>query len=70
MLALGTHYRLLLREADGTVRSVHDAHRSGVFPEATWLRLFREAGLDARLEIRTHEGQPYPTFVAVRDPNP
>lgn len=60
------HYGLLLRERDGTVRSVHDAHRCGVFPRATWLRLFDEVGLDARLEPRTIEGAEYDTFVAIK----
>ncbi len=62
------HYGLLLRDATGTVRSVHETHRFGVFPRATWLRLFREAGLDAAIETRTCEGEPYDTFVAVRRP--
>lgn len=64
--ACETHYGLLLRDVDGTVRSVHDPHRCGVFPRATWLRLFREAGLDASIEPRICEGEPYDTFVAVR----
>lgn len=40
-----TEYSYLLREADGTVRNVHDRHRDGVFPRETWLRLIAEAGL-------------------------
>lgn len=35
----------LLRDADGTVRSVHDRHRMGLFPRQTWLRLLAEEGL-------------------------
>jgi SAM-dependent methyltransferase len=62
------HYALLLRERDGSVRAVHDTHRFGVFPRATWLRLFEEVGLDARLESRTHEGTAYDTFVALKRP--
>ncbi|WP_257449826.1 class I SAM-dependent methyltransferase [Archangium lipolyticum] len=60
------HYALLLRERDGSVRVEHDAHRGGVFPRATWLRLFDEVGLDARLEPRMIEDTEYDTFVAVR----
>jgi len=60
------HYGLLLRERDGSVRSVHDMHQIGLFPRATWLRLFAEVGLDARLEPRTIEGEQYDTFVATR----
>lgn len=62
------HYGLLLREADGAVRSIHEAHRFGVFPRETWLRLFRAAGLEPRLEPRICEGATYDTFVAVRPP--
>ena len=60
------HYAFLLRELDGRMRIAHDVHREGLFPRATWLRLFDEAGLAARLEPRTSEGEEYDTFVAVR----
>ena len=43
-----THYALLLREPDGTVRSAHDVHREGLFGRETWLGLFREVGIAAR----------------------
>jgi SAM-dependent methyltransferase len=65
--AFETHYALLLRDTDGSVRSVHDVHRCGVFPRATWLRLFREAGLAARIDTRICEGVGYDTFIAVRE---
>ena len=59
------HYAFMLREADGRVRVVHDVHREGLFPRATWLNLFREVGLDAELAPRTIEGREYDSFVAV-----
>ena len=62
-----THYAFLLREPDGTVRSAHDVHREGLFPRATWLRLFREVGLDASLAPRTIEGEEYDAFMASGD---
>ena len=62
-----THYAFLLREPDGTVRSAHDVHREGLFPRATWLRLFREVGLDASLAPRTIEGKEYDAFMASGD---
>lgn len=65
--AFETHYAFLLREPDGSVRSAHDVHREGLFPRDTWLRLFEEAGLAARLVPRTIEGEDYDTFVALRD---
>ena len=60
------HYAFLLREPDGSVRVVHDVHREGLFPRATWLKLFEEVGLDAALAPRTIEGTEYDAFVAVR----
>jgi hypothetical protein len=60
------HFALLLRERDGSVRSVHDIHHYGVFSRATWLRLFDEVGLDARIEPRTIEGMQYDTFLAIK----
>lgn len=60
-----THYAFLLREPDGAVHSAHDVHREGLFPRATWLRLFGEVGLAARLAPRTIEGGEYDAFVAV-----
>jgi len=62
-----THYAFLLREPDGSVRSAHDVHREGLFPRATWLRLFREVGLAAMLAPRTIEGREYDAFIASKD---
>jgi SAM-dependent methyltransferase len=44
-------YAFLLRESNGDVRVVHDRHVEGVFPRATWLRLFEDAGLAAASEL-------------------
>jgi SAM-dependent methyltransferase len=60
------HYAFMLRETDGTVRVVHDLHREGLFPRATWLRLFTDVELEAELAPRTIEGREYDSFVAVR----
>lgn len=61
--SLETHYAFLLREPDGTVRSAHDVHREGLFGRETWLRLFHEVGLAARLAPRTIEGHEYDAFI-------
>lgn len=37
-------YAYLLREADGSVRAVHDRHVEGLFARADWLRWLSEAG--------------------------
>jgi len=60
------HYAFLLHEPDGRVRVAHDVHLEGLFPRATWLRLFDEVGLAATLVPRTIEGEEYDSFVAVR----
>lgn len=62
-----THYAFLLREPDGAVRAAHDVHHEGLFPRATWLRLFSEVGLAATLAPRKIEGVEYDSFVAFRD---
>jgi SAM-dependent methyltransferase len=62
-----THYAFLLRESDGTVRAAHDVHREGLFPRATWLRLFGEVGLAAELVPWEIEGAEYDSFIAFRD---
>jgi SAM-dependent methyltransferase len=62
-----THYAFLLREPDGIVRAAHDVHREGLFPRATWLRLFGEVGLAASLAPRKIEGGEYDLFIAFHD---
>ena len=66
-ISFETHYAFLLREPDGTVRTAHDVHREGLFPRATWLRLFGEVGLVAELTPRKIEGEEYDSFVVFRD---
>ena len=63
-----TEYAFLLREADGTVRSVHETHRTGLFPHATWLRLLAETGFKPRAstEETTEDHTPREFFTALR----
>jgi SAM-dependent methyltransferase len=62
-----THYVFLLREPDGSMRTVQDVHHEGLFGRATWLGLFGEVGLSATQAPRTIEGVEYDSFVARRD---
>ena len=39
-----TDYVYVLREADGSTKTIHDRHVEGLFPRADWLRLFEEVG--------------------------
>ena len=62
------HYAFLLCESDGSVRAVHDIHRCGVFERTTWLRVFSEVGLSAKLAPRVIEGVEYDAFIAQHAP--
>jgi SAM-dependent methyltransferase len=44
----------LIREADGTMHCEYDRHVLGLFSRDTWLTLFREAGLEARVVPLVH----------------
>lgn len=62
-----TEYVFVLRER-GEVRVVHDRHVEGLFPIATWERLFAEGGLQVRRAPRVlgpEESPGYAPFVFV-----
>ncbi len=50
-------YEFVLRAADGTVRTVREAHRLGAFRRNTWLRLLADAGFDAEDQSGLAAGQ-------------
>lgn len=58
------HYVLLLRDRDGSVRAVHDAHECGLFSRASWLRLIEAAGLVGRRDGLVFEGRAHDVFLA------
>ena len=66
-----TEYAFLLREADGSVRVVHETHRHGLFGRETWLRLLADAGFapEAVPEETTEDRTPRELFVG-RRPGP
>jgi SAM-dependent methyltransferase len=41
-----TDFAIVLREARGDTRVVHDSHIEGIFPRAEWMRLLREVGFE------------------------
>ncbi|HWL88311.1 MAG TPA: class I SAM-dependent methyltransferase, partial [Polyangiaceae bacterium] len=47
-----TEYSFLLRNADGSVDSVHDRHTEGLFARATWIRLLTGVGYRAETIAR------------------
>ena len=63
-----TEYAFLLRDPDGSVRVVHETHRTGLFGRETWLRLLAEAGFepDAVIEETTEDRAPRVVFVGRR----
>jgi SAM-dependent methyltransferase len=63
-----TEYAFLLREPGGSVRAVHEMHRLGLFPRATWLRLLAESGFTARTitEETSEDRQPWEFFTGLR----
>jgi hypothetical protein len=63
-----TEYAFLLRDADGSVRAVHETHRTGCFATELWLGLLAGAGFEPRVVVeRTDEQrEPRRLFVAAR----
>ncbi len=63
-----TEYAFLLRHADGAVQVVHETHRTGLFPRATWFGVFAEVGFEVqRITEETEEDRPgRDVFVATK----
>ncbi len=61
-------YEFTLRDADGGVRIVREAHRLGSFPRDTWLALLAGAGFDAEARLRKDAGLRRVMFVGGRPP--
>ena len=63
-----TEYVFVLRSPEGTVETVHETHRLGLFPRTDWLRLLTEAGFDAEVvtEVTTEDRTPRDFFVGRR----
>lgn len=63
-----TEYAFLLRAADGSVRSVHETHRTGLFSRDVWLRSLESAGFaaEAVVEATSEDRAPRELFVGHR----
>ena len=62
-------YACILRERDGSTRTVHDRHVEGLFSRSDWLSYLAEAGFSARAVAFDHselEPGSYEVFVAAR----
>jgi trans-aconitate methyltransferase len=60
-----TEYAFLLREPDGSLRVVHETHRTGLFSRDVWLQLIAEAGFEASAvtEVTSEDRPPRELFV-------
>jgi SAM-dependent methyltransferase len=67
-------YVVVVREADGTARVVHDRHVEGLFARGRWLDLLSESGLQEPqslpLEISSVDPGAHEVLVAVAAPSP
>lgn len=65
---IATEYAFVLKSLSGSVKAVHETHRTGLFDRATWMRLLAEVGFDAHrvVEITDDEHTPRDVFVATR----
>ncbi|HSK33987.1 MAG TPA: class I SAM-dependent methyltransferase [Propionicimonas sp.] len=63
-----TEYAFLLRDADGSVRVVHETHRLGVFGREVWLRVLTAAGfsVETRQEETTEDRPERTLFIGHR----
>lgn len=63
-----TEYAFLLRDVNGSVHSVHETHRTGLFSRDVWLRQLGNAGFDpdAVIEQTTEARTPRELFVGHR----
>jgi SAM-dependent methyltransferase len=52
-----TEYAFLLRDADGSVRTAHESHRTGLFARDVWLRLLASVGFEASAVIEETEDE-------------
>jgi hypothetical protein len=63
-----TKYVFLFREADGTMRVVHETHRTGLFGRDVWLQLLADVGFEPEAvpEETTEDRTPRDLFVGRR----
>jgi SAM-dependent methyltransferase len=63
-----TEYSFLLRDSDGSVRSVHETHRTGLFSRQLWLQILTDAGFQAQAitEVTTEDRRARELFVGHR----
>lgn len=66
---VATEYAFVLREADGSIRTVHETHRTGLFARATWVRLMEARGFVVReIQEETEDERTPRTFFLARRP--
>jgi SAM-dependent methyltransferase len=58
----------VLQRPDGELEVIHDRHRCGLFPTATWLSVLDEAGFRVQERTTEIEDATAPVFLAVKPP--
>lgn len=58
-----THYSFLVRDVDGSVRSLHEEHGFGLFPQATWVRLFERCGFAVEVVEENTDDERVPRLI-------
>ena len=64
-----TQYVFIVRDADGSVRTLREEHTTGLFSRATWCRLLEEQGFEVEVvEEQTDEDRTPRLFFLARKP--
>ena len=63
-----TEYAFMLRDVDGSIATVHETHRTGLFRSSDWLRLLAEVGFEPETvtEVTTEDRAPRELFIGRR----
>ncbi len=63
-----TEYAFILRDADGSVATIHETHRTGLFSSDDWLRLLTDVGFrpETVTEVTTEDRPPRELFIGRR----
>lgn len=63
-----TEYAFMLRDVDGSIATVHETHRTGLFGSVDWVRLLADVGFEPETvtEVTTEDRAPRELFIGRR----
>jgi hypothetical protein len=66
-----TEYAFMLRDVDGSIGTVHETHRTGLFSSDDWCRLLADVGFrpETQTEMTTEDRTPRKLFIGRRPPS-